>query len=176
MIEMQGVNYCSLWIMCLILVLHRKWSIFKYPEMYESIQIPNQFRFNSAFFVSFELNLKQKKLRWIEFELNLVSVELNLNRIQALWSRSELNLNRIVKNPGQSKSIWSIKNLRALICHSGAPIRITIQWSRTKTIIAIGQTVFQSIFSWTSNLNQNFGLGVTKHNLRRAFRWNYGKR
>ena len=32
-------------------------------EMYESIQIPNQFQFNSAFFVSFELNLKQKKPR-----------------------------------------------------------------------------------------------------------------
>ena len=32
-------------------------------EMYESIQIPNQFQFNSTFFVSFELNLKQKKPR-----------------------------------------------------------------------------------------------------------------
>ena len=51
------------------------------PEMYESIQIRNQFQFNSALFVSFELNLLQKKLRWIEFELNLACVELNLNRI-----------------------------------------------------------------------------------------------
>ena len=64
-------------------------------EMYESIQIPNQFQFISAFFVSFELNPLQKKLRRIEFELNLVCVE--------LWSLSELNLNRIVKDPGQSK-------------------------------------------------------------------------
>ena len=32
-------------------------------EMYESIQIPNQFQFNSAFFVNLELNLKRKKPR-----------------------------------------------------------------------------------------------------------------
>ena len=41
--------------------------------MYESIQIPNQFQFDSAIFREFELNLnlEQEKLRWIEFELNL---------------------------------------------------------------------------------------------------------
>ena len=49
--------------------------------MYESIQTPNRFQFHSAFFVSFELNLLQQKLRRIEFELNLVCAELNLNRI-----------------------------------------------------------------------------------------------
>ena len=41
--------------------------------VYESIQIPNQFQFDSAIFCEFELNLnlEQEKLRWIDFELNL---------------------------------------------------------------------------------------------------------
>ena len=44
-----------------------------------TLQIQNWFQFNSAFFVSFELNWKQEKLTWIEFELNLICVELNLS-------------------------------------------------------------------------------------------------